>query len=138
MSATERVHRHLLAHEMKECPKDERFGFPVGPEMVHLAETVTLPGWVAIRAATCVIRWYPESGYGHYHNWVDAPDMAGLVRVLVAEIDSLSETKAVELASAVLESPLAEWARTQLRKSKYVRLRQLATSLDKPSHFAPR
>ena len=131
-SPTERVHRHLLAHEMKTCPKDEQFGFPVGPELVHLAETVKLPGWVSIRAAACLMQWYPTTGYGHYRSWVSSPETAGLARVVVTEIDYLSEEKAYELAAAALESDLADWAKTQLAASKYVRLRQLAATRSTP------
>ena len=129
---TEQVLRYLSTYEMKACPRDEQFGFSVADELLYLADTVKMPGWVSIRAASCVLKWYPQSGFSNYVSWVSDPESAGLARVVVSELDQLAEAQAHELAIHVLEGPLIDWAKPKLAVSKHASVRQLVSTLHKP------
>jgi len=125
ISERETVKRGLSAYESQGCPTNERLGFDPGPHFVDLAETVKMPPWVAIRAASCVVRLHSHLGEGHFIQWVSHPGWAGLGRVVLERLDDLPEAMALSVASEALKGDLASHARTQLKESKYVRVRQL-------------
>mgnify|MGYP007046967071 CR=1 FL=1 len=88
-------------------------------ELVHVAETVTMPPWAGMRAAACVASGHSEAAMDTLTKWVSDPEMKGLGLVTVQHLDAMSEEHALSVANAALAGPIADDVRDDLQASAH-------------------
>lgn len=126
------VLKMLSSYEDMGCPHLAGIAFDPGPHLVDLAETVEMPPWVSIRAASCVMRYHHNDVADHLVHWVSKPEWGGLARVVIAHLDFLSEPDALTVAESALAGPMEDYARRALSTSKYARVRKAVASSSIP------
>jgi hypothetical protein len=92
--------------------------------LTTIVDTVTLPPWVAVRAARCAVG--VEAADAAVHRWLRDPEKPGLTEVVVDALPTVPTVRAVALADAALHGPHAERARRRLAVSPTVELRAIA------------
>lgn len=89
------------------------------------AETVTMPPWAPLRAATCLAELAPERASAAAVRWVQQPERVGLGLAVLQVEARLSPTDAQALAEAALAGPRPDLARPILARSQRASLRAL-------------
>lgn len=131
-SPLDQVHALLLGREETGCPDRAMLGFEPEPHFVRLAETVQMPPWVSIRSAQCVMEHPSDGVTPALVGWVSESKWAGLGRVVLAELDAVSELGALTIGEAALNGPLRVHAVDRLVASKYSSVRALVPSYQTP------
>ncbi len=93
--------------------------------LVQVVETVTMPAWVPMRAAGCLVELYPEQESERLVAWVTDPEWAGAGRLVLLQLDTMPESVALKVGEASLGGPLAELAAERLDASERPALRAL-------------
>lgn len=96
-------------------------------DLTLLAEEVTRPGWVGLRAADCLITRHAEAVTPQLQRWMVSPDTKGLALLVVQKIDLLPAPTAQDLAIRGLAGPHAASLRPRLARAADPDLRRLAT-----------
>ena len=73
-------------------------------DYLWLIEHVQQPPWVGIRAATCILQHHHEAAWAHIQHWLTQPELKGLALLVLNEIDSLPEDRAIELAQFAIRA----------------------------------
>jgi len=94
-------------------------------ELVHVAETVTMPPWVGMRAAACVASDHSAAAAEALSRWVTEPSFKGLGLVAVQHLDGMGEAVAVSVAEAALAGHLADDVRDDLASSSHAAVVEL-------------
>ena len=90
-----------------------RHGAPVcadlGTSATALQDVVThvsMPPWVPMRAASCLIELHHETSEERFLTWVSDPAMKGLGRMLLRRLDTLPEPLSLRIVDAGLKGEL--------------------------------
>lgn len=89
------------------------------------AETLTMPPWAPLRAATCLAELAPERASAAAVRWVQQPERVGLGLAVLQVEARLSATDAQAIAEAALTGPRPELVRPILARSERASLRAL-------------
>lgn len=83
----------------------------------HVVATVELPPWAPMRAADCLVRRHAAEVQPSLEAWVTDPAVAGLGRMVLADLDAMPVEVAVPVARTALGGHLAELARSRIAAS---------------------
>ena len=126
------VERALAAHHDPGCMDEQTIGHAPAPIYVQVAENVPLPPWVSIRAANCVFSTDWRVVENDLRRWMMSAQTTGLGRVVIENIDTLPEEKAVEFATTAMTGPNRVYAKGVFESSRYDRVRNLSVSSSTP------
>jgi hypothetical protein len=94
--------------------------------LVRIAEGVTAPPWVSVRAASCVVDVAAEPAAEEaLARWVSSAEWAGLGMAAVNLLDRMPEEVAARVAADALEGPIADQARDEIAASTHASVRAL-------------
>ncbi len=98
---------------------------PVGTYRV-LIEHATMPPWVGVRAADCLVSEHSVAAREDIAAWVQDPELLGLALIALGGLDKMDPEVALDTARLALEGPLADRARERILKSESEAIRALA------------
>lgn len=94
--------------------------------LTRIAERVTMPPWVSIRACACLVDLAAEPGAeATLVRWVTSADYAGLGLTAINLLDRMPEPVAARVAAAALDGPIADRARAEIAGSSHEGVRAL-------------
>ena len=112
--------------------------------LLKVATEATMPPWAPLNAAGCLMERLgtDEDTYALVKGWMLDSDKAGLALVVVQNVDTLEEAKALELAKlavarAQLDPRFALYAQPALQKSKFKTIVDLAPNMVVPTSDTP-
>ena len=91
------------------CAEVEALASDPVASLLAVVEHATRPPWAGVRAAACLISGHAEAVREPMLAWVTGPDTGGLARLVVGQLDAMPEPLAVELATAALAGPHADF-----------------------------
>ena len=92
----------------------------------RIAERVTMPPWVGIRACGCLVDHAAEpAAEATLVRWVTSADWAGLGLTAVNLLDRMPEDVAARVAAAALDGPIADRTRAEIGSSSHEKVRAL-------------
>lgn len=92
----------------------------------QIAETVTQPPWVGIRACACLVdRASEPAAEATLVRWVGSEELAGLGLTVINLLDHMPEDVAARVATAALDGPIADRARAEIAASSHESVRAL-------------
>ncbi len=94
--------------------------------LTRIAERVTMPPWVSIRACACLVDLAAEpAAEATLVRWVTSADFAGLGLTAINLLDRMPEAVAARVAAAALDGPIADRARAEIAGSSHEGVRAL-------------
>ena len=115
--------QYFSSHDDRDCPSANRWGEGLAEQMVQIAQTVQMPPWVGIRAATCVTQAYGDQQKEALARWVSERQWAGLGRAVILELSQVEEALALQLVEMALVGHLEEFAIRHLEQSVHEKVR---------------
>ncbi len=110
--AVDEVLRALSNRHPLPCADIEALSPTPVDTLLHVVDEVTMPPWAPMRAAECLVAGHALEVRAHLQRWVVAPELKGLGRLVLGELDRLPVEVAVEVArKAVTEGPEPELAK---------------------------
>lgn len=94
----------------------------------HVVATVELPPWAPMRAADCLVRSHAVEIRPTIEGWVTDPAVAGLGRLVLADLDAMPVEVAVPVARKALDGHLAELARERIASSTRAEVRAVGAT----------
>jgi hypothetical protein len=85
----------------------------------------TMPPWLPMRAATCLITQHPAEARADFVTWVTTPEDKGLALLVLDHLDALPPDVATEVAKAAVSGPFPEEARERIAKSAAPEIRAI-------------
>ena len=77
-------------------------------ELAEVVTNVTMPPWVPMRAATCLIEQHAEASEAHFLSWITEPEQLGLGRLLLRRLDGLDDALALRIVQTGIDGPLRD------------------------------
>jgi len=87
---------------------------------------ITAPPWVPMRAATCMLNAHAKEAEADALKWVADPEQAGLTTLVLGRLDTLPLDIAKNIATAALDGPHKELAKTRILRLRTKELKALA------------
>ena len=109
------------------CDELEALSSEPETALIAVIEHVTMPPYVGIRAATCLIDGASIELTPTLVRWVSDPNTAGLATLVLTEIAALPVEVAHPIAAAALAGPHRETAQRLLTDSTDPHIQQLCT-----------
>lgn len=95
---------------------------------LYVVQTVSMPPTVPMRAAACLLDQHAEAAAPQIKAWMDAPETAGLARLVLSRLDRLPEALAVACVERALKTELAEDARAAAGDSSHPGVQALSAT----------
>ena len=96
-------------------------------DLAWVADHVTAPPWVGMRAAECLLRDHADTAGIVLRAWVTEPEARGLAWLVLDRLDTLPRPLALELARAAIdEGPDASGARKRIARSESAEIQAIA------------
>lgn len=96
-------------------------------DLVWVADHVTAPPWVGMRAAECLLQDHAGTAGPYLRAWLTEPEARGLAWLVLDRLDTLPQPLALELARvAIAEGPDAGGARKRIARSDSAEIRAIA------------
>lgn len=122
----EALYRALSLRDAElDCKALEAKSDTLVDDLVVIADQAKMPPWAAIRATHCLSSHHAEASREHLSRWLAAKETAGLAQTILANIDDMPESIALDLGRSALDGPSAELTRTALARSERATLRAL-------------
>ncbi len=93
--------------------------------LLTVVERAAMPPWAGMHAAHCLVTGHADEVEPQLLSWVTGDDTQGLAMVVFGQLDALPGETALRLATASLEGPWAEQARSSLEAVDSAELRAL-------------
>lgn len=110
------------------CEEVEALASDPVATLISFAEHATMPPWVGVRAARCLVTRHAEAAKTTLSAWVVDPEKRGFAFLIADELDQAAEPVALELARAGLAGPHAADLRKRLAKSAWPSVAALAVA----------
>ena len=78
------------------------------PALQEVITHVSVPPWVPMRAASCLIELHSDTSEAPFLMWVSDPSLKGLGRMLLRRLDTLPEALSLRIVDAGLQGELKE------------------------------
>lgn len=106
--------------------------------MQAIVEHVTMPPWVGMRAADCLVTGHATEIRPVIEGWVTHPDLKGLRILALGQLDAMPADVAVAIATKAIQAgPDAADARRRVARSSRPEIAALATTLPATPATAP-
>lgn len=91
----------------------------------HVANNVTEPTMVPMRAATCLLQQHPREAEAEALKWVADPNASSLTTVALNRLDTLPADSAMKIAQAALAGPHKDLAKMRIARLRTPELKAL-------------
>jgi hypothetical protein len=96
-------------------------------DLTWVAVNITMPPWVGMRAAECLISDHHAAALPTLRTWVTDPQLEGFGILVLTKLDALPLATAKELATlALTQGPDVEKARKRIARSKVPEIQALS------------
>ena len=124
------VMRALSMRHPVPCAEVEALAPDPVDTLLHVVDEVQMPPWAPMRAAECLVRGHGLEVREHLQRWVVEPELKGLGRLVLGELEALPVEVAVEVArAAVTRGSEPELARERVEA---VSVPEVRAVLEKP------
>ena len=96
------------------------------PTLVEVVDHATMPPWVGIRAADCLVQNHSAEIEAELLSWVSTPQTKGLAILALNQLDVMPSELAVKVATTAVEGPLAATARPRIARASDETLKAIA------------
>lgn len=121
------VYRALSIRDPQpDCAEIEAMTSTPQQTLLEVIDRATLPPWVPMRAALCLIQGHGADIQAELLDWVGSSDTRGLAILVFDQIDALPEDVALVVAREALIGPWEDDAASRLAKSSNPALVALA------------
>ncbi len=111
---------------------------PVG-SLQSIVEHVTMPPWVGMRAADCILAGHAAESRTLIESWVTRPELKGLGILTLGRLDAMPADIATAIATKAIEAgPDTADARKRVARSSRPEIAALATTIPLPVAPVPR
>lgn len=119
------VMRALSSRDPVSCEAVEALTPTPKETLLEVVETVTMPPWAPMRAADCLVRGRPLEIVDRMEVWVTDPELLGLGRLVLGQIDTMPVEAAVPVARKALVGSDPELARSRVGAATSTELKSL-------------
>jgi hypothetical protein len=101
-AAFDAVYRALSSRDPVSCATVEALTPTPAATLLQVVDTATMPPWAPMKAADCLVRNHPADVRERMALWVTDPELAGLGRLVLGQLDAMPLEISVEVARKAL------------------------------------